>query len=79
MIITGKFKRKPVVVSAIRCREETEIVTLEGIMTAMPGDWIVTGIQEELYPVKDDIFRETYQPVDDNAQKLWKENITEEE
>lgn len=37
-------------------------------MVAIPykaGDWIVTGIQGEQYPVKDDIFRSTYEPVDD--------------
>ena len=39
-----------------------EIDTLEGTMTASPGDWIVKGVQGEFYPVKDSIFRETYEP-----------------
>ncbi len=29
---------------------------------AKPGDWIVKGISGEFYPVKDDIFRATYDP-----------------
>ena len=29
-----------------------------------PGDWIITGVQGERYPCKDDIFRVTYEPVD---------------
>ena len=33
-------------------------------MTAMPGDWIVTGIAGEIYPCKPDIFRATYEPLE---------------
>ena len=42
-----------------------EIETLEGTMTASLGDWIICGVQGELYPCKPDIFEETYLPVDD--------------
>lgn len=38
------------------------IETLEGRMKVMPGDWIVRGVQGELYPVKPDIFAQTYEP-----------------
>lgn len=37
-----------------------EISTLEGVMTASPGDYIVKGVQGEFYPVKPDIFAQTY-------------------
>ena len=40
-----------------------QIRTLEGTMTASPGDWIIRGVKGELYPIRDDIFRETYEPV----------------
>lgn len=40
------------------------ILTLEGPMTANPGDWIVRGIQGECYPVKPDIFEATYELVE---------------
>ena len=40
------------------------IPTLEGVMTASPGDWIVQGLKGELYPVKPDIFAMKYEPVD---------------
>ena len=36
------------------------INTLEGVMTANIGDWIVCGVKGECYPVRDDIFKETY-------------------
>lgn len=39
------------------------IRTLEGTMTASPGDWIIKGVQGEFYPCKPDIFEETYEPV----------------
>ena len=40
-----------------------EIKTLEGVMEASPGDWIIKGIKGEFYPVKDEIFKETYEAV----------------
>ncbi len=40
------------------------IETLEGMMLANPGDWIIRGVKGELYPCKDDIFRATYEPVE---------------
>lgn len=39
------------------------IHTLEGDMTAENGDWIICGVKGEFYPVKDKIFRETYDAV----------------
>ena len=46
--------------------QELGIETLEGNMTARPGDWIIKGVQGEFYPCKDSIFRETYEPVEDS-------------
>ncbi len=40
-----------------------KINTLEGIMTASIGDWIIKGIRGEFYPVKNNIFDETYERV----------------
>jgi hypothetical protein len=39
------------------------IHTLEGIMEASFGDWIIKGVQGELYPCKPDIFGMTYDAV----------------
>jgi hypothetical protein len=38
------------------------IRTLEGEMTADPGDWIIRGVKGEFYPCKPDIFAVTYEP-----------------
>lgn len=37
--------------------------TLEGIMCAVPGDWIIRGAVGEIYPCKPDIFEATYEQV----------------
>lgn len=39
------------------------ISTLEGIMEAKPGDYIIRGIAGELYPCDQLIFRLTYEPI----------------
>lgn len=41
------------------------IDTLEGVMTASIGDWIIRGVKGEVYPCKPDIFAQTYEPVVD--------------
>ena len=40
-----------------------EIQTLEGIMRAELGDWIIKGVKGEFYPCKPDIFEATYEEV----------------
>ena len=60
-----KFRKKPVVVDAYQTDREMNIETLEGVMHAEPGDWIITGVNGERYPCKPDIFENTYEPVPD--------------
>ncbi len=38
-----------------------KIETLEGLMIAAKGDYIIKGVQGEFYPCKPDIFAETYE------------------
>jgi hypothetical protein len=40
------------------------IPTLEGLMIGREGDWIIRGVQGELYPCKPDIFDATYEPAE---------------
>jgi hypothetical protein len=37
------------------------IHTLEGDHRANPGDWIIQGVNQEIYPCKTDIFEKTYE------------------
>ncbi len=41
-----------------------EIKTLEGTMIACGGDYIIKGVQGEIYPCKPHIFEATYEVVD---------------
>jgi hypothetical protein len=83
-----RFRKKPVVIEAVRNNDlgavqtflgadnrnlgwsrndrtgVVNIVTLEGTMRADWGDWIVRGVQGEFYPVKPDIFAQTYEPIE---------------
>ena len=42
------------------------IPTLEGYMKALKGDYIIKGIKGEFYPCKPDVFKSTYNVVEDN-------------
>lgn len=44
-------------------RKGLKIRTLEGVMLANIGDWIIKGIKGECYPCKPDIFESTYEKV----------------
>lgn len=44
-------------------RNVFKIFTLEGVMEASPGDWIIRGVRGECYPCKPGIFAETYEEV----------------
>ena len=39
------------------------IATWEGVKHAYRGDWIIRGVAGMFYPCRDDIFRDTYEPV----------------
>ena len=39
-----KFQKKRVIVDAYQTDKDMYIETLEGVMHASPGDWIITGV-----------------------------------
>ena len=78
----AKYRKKPVVIEAVKFNNSAdihefcgtkvrepvgetylEIETLEGVMKANLGDWIIKGVNGEFYPCKPDIFEKTYEPV----------------
>jgi len=65
-----KFRKKPVVIEAVQTDAPLDIETLEGVMHASPGDWIITGINGEKYPCKPDIFEKTYEPVSEDEKSM---------
>jgi hypothetical protein len=47
-----------------RSINKLHIKTLEGVMTADKGDYIIKGVNGEFYPCKPDIFEKTYEIVE---------------
>ena len=39
------------------------VETSEGAMSARPGDWIIRGVEGEIYPCKNSVFAKTYDKV----------------
>ncbi|MEQ2417297.1 hypothetical protein AAAY30_07080 [Ruminococcoides bili] len=60
----AKYRKRPVIIDAYQTDKKIVIHTLEGDMTASPGDYIITGVNGEKYPCKPDIFARTYEPVE---------------
>lgn len=57
------WRKKPVIVQAVKLEVPFKVETLEGVMEGSAGDWLIEGIEGELYPCKDSIFRATYEEV----------------
>lgn len=81
-----KFRKKPVVIDAIKytgkngsnilhwmfpdIEQDAEankltIRTLEGEMNVSIGDWVIRGVEGEFYPCKPNIFKKTYEKVEE--------------
>lgn len=48
----------------IKGQGDLYITTLEGDMLVNVGDYVIRGVNGELYPCKPDIFRKTYELID---------------
>jgi hypothetical protein len=55
-----KAVKKPIPVRCIQINEAFEVKTLEGVMKGRPGDWLMVGIDGEMYPCAKEIFEKTY-------------------
>lgn len=60
--IQGWMKRSGSTFEQGYAHPEMWVQTLEGRMSARPGDWIIRGVKGEFYPCKPDIFEATYEP-----------------
>lgn len=60
-------RKKPVTVMFRGPVQKEEIIhTLEGDHLARIGDYIIKGVKGEQYPIKPEIFRETYETLEAN-------------
>jgi hypothetical protein len=58
--------KKPLPIRCIQIDEPFEVETMEGVMTGKKGDWLMVGIQGELYPCDREIFEKTYDLIKNN-------------
>ena len=65
MVKKLKARKKPVVIEAYITDKPIDINTLEGVMHANAGDYIITGVNGEQYPCKPDIFKKTYEIIEE--------------
>lgn len=56
-----QFRKRPIVINAMQMDVPFKVETLEGWMQGQPGDWLIEGVENELYPCKDSIFQATYE------------------
>lgn len=60
--------------NSLNCGENSDgkdqlwICTLEGVMKVNWNDWIIQGVNKEIYPCKPDIFEKTYEKMEEESQ-----------
>ena len=55
-----KALKKPIPIKCIQINEPFEVYTMEGVMQGKPGDWLMVGVNGEMYPCNNEIFKKTY-------------------
>lgn len=57
------FMKKPIPIEAVQQTAPFKTQTLEGELEGKAGDYLVTGVNGEQYPVDREIFEKTYYEV----------------
>ena len=73
----SKAVKRPVTVEYCIAPDKGFISTPEGVMQYNKGDYIIRGINHELYPIKPDIFEKTYEVVENGKEYTQKKEETE--
>jgi hypothetical protein len=63
--VVKRYIQKPVEVSATRVMETGEVNSLEGTEKCAPGDWIITGVKGERWPISNETFKSKYKAIDE--------------
>lgn len=58
--VTAQYVKKPIPVRAVMMAQEFECDTLEGVTKGKHGDYLVEGVEGEVYPCDRLIFEKTY-------------------
>ena len=52
--------KRPIAVRCYRMSEPFEVETLEGLMKGRAGDYLMIGVNNEMYPCAKEVFEQTY-------------------
>ncbi len=55
-----KARKKPVIIECIQIDEPFRVNSIEGQVTGKQGDWLMKGVDGELYICDQQIFKKTY-------------------
>lgn len=55
-----KAIKKPIPIKCIQIDEPFMVETIEGTMNGKKGDWLMVGVNGEMYPCDQGIFDKTY-------------------
>ena len=57
------YVKKPIPIQAVQIKQTFWVASLEGAHQGREGDYLLRGVRGELYICRQDIFEETYQPL----------------
>ena len=52
--------KKPLRIKCVQVNEPFTVETLEGTLKGKSGDWLMIGVEGEMYAIDDAIFKKTY-------------------
>ena len=64
-----KYLRLPKPVEAVRLTRDAIVYTERGQIGADAGDWLITNVADEQYPISHELFLKLYAPIDEEAEK----------
>jgi hypothetical protein len=55
-----KAIKKPIAIQCVQIHEPFKVETMEGTMQGKSGDWLMVGVNGEMYPCDKHIFEKSY-------------------
>jgi PGDYG protein len=52
--------KRPIPIKCLQIDEPFEVETMEGVLRGKKGDWLMVGVNGEVYPCDREIFEKTY-------------------
>lgn len=52
--------KRPIPIRCVKMEEPFEVETMEGVLRGKAGDWLMIGVEGEMYPCDAGVFARTY-------------------